>query len=176
MNKISIYINDNTYQVINDKITTIYSKSIFNSNIQNKILFLNEFRKSNKEYKFMNFIIPYNLTIYLNFPITEKDKYYYTNIFEELNFYNIDIKYIYEVLDNKTYLINNENSMYILYKNNTYYISKDILNEFINIKNIDKLYSFGNNKKQIKLKQLYTYSNSVNYIATKVLGINKLVI
>ena len=66
--------------------------------------------------------------------------------------------------------------MYILYNNNTYFISKDILIEFIKSKSIDKLYSFGNNKKQIKLKQLYTYSNSENYIATKVLGINKLAI
>ncbi len=176
MNKISIYINDNTYQVISDKIITIYSKNIFNSNIQDKILFLNEFKKSNKKHKFMNFIIPYNLIIYLNFPITEKDKYYYTSIFEEFNFYNIDLKYIYDILDDNTYLINNEASMYILYNNNTYFISKDILIEFIKSKSIDKLYSFGNNKKQIKLKQLYTYSNSENYIATKVLGINKLAI
>ena len=174
MNKISIYFNDNTYQVITNKISSFTSNYVLDSNIQDKNNFLKEFKENNKQNKFMSTIVPYNLDIYLNFPITEKDNFYYLDIFEELNFNKIKLKYITELLDSKTYLISNYNSLYIIYKNNTIKIYKYLLREFINKKYFKKLYLFGNNINNLDYSKIYIFSNYKNYIAKKVLDINKL--
>lgn len=174
MNKISIYFNDNTYQVITNKISSFTSNYVLDSNIQDKNNFLKEFKENNKQNKFMSTIVPYNLDIYLNFPITEKDKFYYLDIFEELNFNKIKLKYITELLDSKTYLISNYNSLYIIYKNNTIKIYKYLLKEFINKKHFKKLYLFGNDINNLDYSKIYIFSNYKNYIAKKVLDINKL--
>ena len=174
MNKISIYFNDNTYQIITNKIYSFLSNYIKDSDIQDKHSFLKEFKEYNKQEKFMSNIVPYNLDIYLNFPITEKDNFYYLDIFEELNFNKIKLKYITELLDSKTYLLSNYNSLYIIYKNNTIKIYKYLLREFINKKYFKKLYLFGNNINNLDYSKIYIFSNYKNYIAKKVLDINKL--
>ena len=122
----------------------------------------------------MSNIVPYNLDIYLNFPITEKDTFYYSDIFEELNFNKINLIYIRNLLDNKAYLISNYNTMYLLYKNNTIKIYKYLLKEFINKYNLKKIYAFGNFLNNIDDNRIYIFSNHKNYIAKKVLDINKL--
>ena len=174
MNKISIYFNDNTYQIITNKIYSFLSNYVKDSDIQDKHSFLKEFKEYNKQEKFMSNIVPYNLDIYLNFPITEKDTFYYSDIFEELNFNKINLIYIRNLLDNKAYLISNYNTMYLLYKNNTIKIYKYLLKEFINKYNLKKIYAFGNFLNNIDDNRIYIYSNHKNYIAKKVLDINKL--
>ena len=142
MNKISIYFNDNTYQIITNKIYSFLSNYVKDSDIQDKHSFLKEFKEYNKQEKFMSNIVPYNLDIYLNFPITEKDTFYYSDIFEELNF-------------NKINLISNYNTMYLLYKNNTIKIYKYLLKEFINKYNLKKIYAFGNFLNNIDDNRIY---------------------
>ena len=64
--------------------------------------------------------------------------------------------------------------MYLLYKNNTIKIYKYLLKEFINKYNLKKIYAFGNFLNNIDDNRIYIFSNHKNYIAKKVLDINKL--
>ena len=54
MNKISIYFNDNTYQIITNKIYSFLSNYVKDSDIQDKHSFLKEFKEYNKQEKFMS--------------------------------------------------------------------------------------------------------------------------
>ena len=121
MKQLNIYLNDNDL-VILDKLANYPLKSIQNSMIISKEQFLDEIKKINKKYKIFSNYIPYKLNIYLNKKVLEEDILYYTSIFEEFLFTKINVISILNVLESKNYLISNQNSNYLIYKNKIYSI------------------------------------------------------
>ena len=168
MKQLNIYLNDNDL-VILDKLVSYPLKSIQNSMIISKEQFLDEIKKLNKKYKIFSNYIPHKLNIYLNKKVLEEDNFYYTSIFEEFLFTKINVISILDVLEPKNYLISNQNSNYLIYKNMIYSIDFTLSKILI-----DTLYLqiiiIGNNP-NISLSNYYIFVNYYNYLKNIILYI-----
>ena len=158
MKQLNIYLNDNDL-VILDKLVSYPLKSIQNSMIISKEQFLDEIKKLNKKYKIFSNYIPHKLNIYLNKKVLEEDNFYYTSIFEEFLFTKINVISIIDVLEPKNYLIFNQNSNYLIYKNMIYSIDFTLSKILIDL----QIIIMGNNP-DISLSNSYIV---VNYYKNK---------
>ena len=158
MKQLNIYLNDNDL-VILDKLANYPLKSIQNSMIISKEQFLDEIKKINKKYKIFSNYIPYKLNIYLNKKVLEEDILYYTSIFEEFLFTKINVISIINVLESKNYLISNQNSNYLIYKNKIYSI--DFTLSKILIDSLDLQVIIMGNNLSISLSNSYSYLKDI---------------
>ena len=164
MNKIKCYINANYIDILkNNKIYHIIDKSIDNGDIINSSLFLLNIRK----YKIFSNIFTYNIDIYLNHKILEKDKMYYKNIFDELNCSKVNIMDTSNKLISPTLIVSN--NYYIIYYNDNYYnIDYKLLDSFLSINNIQSLKIISKDKLEINNNcKYYYYSNIDNIFFTE---------
>ena len=168
MKQLNIYLNDNDL-VILDKLTNYPLKSIQNSMIISKEQFLDEIKKINKKYKIFSNYIPYKLNIYLNKKVLEEDILYYTSIFEEFLFTKINVISILDVLESKNYLISNQNSNYLIYKNKIYSIDFTLSKILINSLDLQVII-MGNNL-SISLSNSYIVVNYYSYLKDIILSI-----
>lgn len=168
MKQLNIYLNDNDL-VILDKLTNYPLKSIQNSMIISKEQFLDEIKKINKKYKIFSNYIPYKLNIYLNKKVLEEDILYYTSIFEEFLFTKINVISILDVLESKNYLISNQNSNYLIYKNKIYSI--DFTLSKILIDSLDLQVIIMGNNLSISLSNSYIVVNYYSYLKDIILSI-----
>ena len=168
MKQLNIYLNDNDL-VILDKLANYPLKSIQNSMIISKEQFLDEIKKLNKKYKIFSNYIPYKLNIYLNKKVLEEDTLYYTSIFEEFLFTKINVISIIDVLEPKNYLISNQNSNYLIYKNKIYSI--DFTLSKILIDTLDLQIIIMGNNPNISLSNSYIVVNYYNYLKNIILYI-----
>ena len=167
MKQLNIYLNDNDL-VILDKLANYPLKSIQNSMIISKEQFLDEIKKINKKDKIFSNYIPYKLNIYLNKKVLEEDILYYTSIFEEFLFTKINVISIINVLESKNYLISNQNSNYLIYKNKIYSIDftlSKILRDSLDLQVI----IMGNNL-SISLSNSYIVVNYYSYLKDIILS------
>ena len=167
MKQLNIYLNDNDL-VILDKLANYPLKSIQNSMIISKEQFLDEIKKINKKYKIFSNYIPYKLNIYLNKKVLEEDILYYTSIFEEFLFTKINVISILNVLDSKNYLISNQNSNYLIYKNKIYSI--DFTLSKILIDSLDLQVIIMGNNLIISLSNSYIVVNYYSYLKDIILS------
>ena len=168
MKQLNIYLNDNDL-VILDKLANYPLKSIQNSMIISKEQFLDEIKKLNKKVKIFSNYIPYKLNIYLNKKVLEEDTLYYTSIFEEFLFTKINVISIIDVLEPKNYLISNQNSNYLIYKNKIYSI--DFTLSKILIDTLDLQIIIMGNNPNISLSNSYIVVNYYNYLKNIILYI-----
>lgn len=168
MKQLNIYLNDNDL-VILDKLVSYPLKSIQNSMIISKEQFLDEIKKLNKKYKIFSNYIPHKLNIYLNKKVLEEDNFYYTSIFEEFLFTKINVISIIDVLEPKNYLISNQNSNYLIYKNMIYSI--DFRLSKILIDTLDLPIIIMGNNPDISLSNSYIVVNYYNYLKNTILSI-----
>ena len=168
MKQLNIYLNDNDL-VILDKLANYPLKSIQNSMIISKEQFLDEIKKLNKKVKIFSNYIPYKLNIYLNKKVLEEDTLYYTSIFEEFLFTKINVISIIDVLEPKNYLISNQNSNYLIYKNMIYSI--DFTLSKILIDTLDLQIIIMGNNPNISLSNSYIVVNYYNYLKNIILYI-----
>ncbi|HCY43860.1 MAG TPA: hypothetical protein DHU33_00305 [Firmicutes bacterium] len=168
MKQLNIYLNDNDL-VILDKLVSYPLKSIQNSMIISKEQFLDEIKKLNKKYKIFSNYIPQKLNIYLNKKVLEEDNFYYTSIFEEFLFTKINVISIIDVLEPKNYLISNQNSNYLIYKNMIYSIDFTLSKILIDTLNL-QIIIMGNNP-NISLSNSYIVVNYYNYLKNIILSI-----
>lgn len=168
MKQLNIYLNDNDL-VILDKLVSYPLKSIQNSMIISKEQFLDEIKKLNKKYKIFSNYIPHKLNIYLNKKVLEEDNFYYTSIFEEFLFTKINVISIIDVLEPKNYLISNQNSNYLIYKNMIYYI--DFTLSKILIDTLDLQIIIMGNNPDISLSNSYIVVNYYNYLKNIIFSI-----
>ena len=160
MNKIICYINNNYIDIKkNNNINHIELDSIKNDDIIN----YNKFIKDIKKYNIFSNIIAYQVDIYLNHKILEKDIYYYKLIFEDLNCYKVNIYDTSKLLISPTLIDNNE--YYILfYKNNYIKLLPKYLSHFLEINKIKELKIISNNTLINNSKtKCYYYNNINNY-------------
>ncbi|MGN1373886.1 MAG: hypothetical protein ACI4XK_01065 [Bacilli bacterium] len=167
MKQLNIYLNDNDL-VILDKLANYPLKSIQNSMIISKEQFLDEIKKINKKYKIFSNYIPYKLNIYLNKKVLEEDILYYTSIFEEFLFTKINVISIINVLESKNYLISNQNSNYLIYKNKIYSI--DFTLSKILIDSLDLQVIIMGNNLSISLTNSYIVVNYYSYLKDIILS------
>ena len=167
MKQLNIYLNDNDL-VILDKLANYPLKSIQNSMIISKEQFLDEIKKINKTYKIFSNYIPYKLNIYLNKIVLEEDVLYYTSIFEEFLFTKINVISIINVLESKNYLISNQNSNYLIYKNKIYSI--DFTLSKILIDSLDLQVIIMGNNLSISLSNSYIVVNYYSYLKDIILS------
>lgn len=167
MKQLNIYLNDNDL-VILDKLANYPLKSIQNSMIISKEQFLDEIKKINKKYKIFSNYIPYKLNIYLNKKVLEEDILYYTSIFEEFLFTKINVISILNVLESKNYLISNQNSNYLIYKNKIYSI--DFTLSKILIDSLDLQVIIMGNNLSISLSNSYIVVNYYSYLKDIILS------
>ena len=167
MKKLNIYLNDNDL-VLLDKLANYPLKSIQNSMIISKEQFLDEIKKINKKYKIFSNYIPYKLNIYLNKKVLEEDILYYTSIFEEFLFTKINVISILNVLESKNYLISNQNSNYLIYKNKIYSI--DFTLSKILIDSLDLQVIIMGNNLSISLSNSYIVVNYYSYLKDIILS------
>ena len=167
MKQLNIYLNDNDL-VILDKLANYPLKSIKNSMIISKEQFLDEIKKINKKYKIFSNYIPYKLNIYLNKKVLEEDILYYTSIFEEFLFTKINVISILNVLESKNYLISNQNSNYLIYKNKIYSI--DFTLSKILIDSLDLQVIIMGNNLSISLSNSYIVVNYYSYLKDIILS------
>ena len=167
MKQLNIYLNDNDL-VILDKLANYPLKSIQNSIIISKEQFLDEIKKINKKYKIFSNYIPYKLNIYLNKKVLEEDILYYTSIFEEFLFTKINVISIINVLESKNYLISNQNSNYLIYKNKIYSI--DFTLSKILIDSLDLQVIIMGNNLSISLSNSYIVVNYYSYLKDIILS------
>lgn len=167
MKQLNIYLNDNDL-VILDKLANYPLKSIQNSMIISKEQFLDEIKKINKKYKIFSNYIPYKLNIYLNKKVLEEDILYYTSIFEEFLFTKINVISILNVLESKNYLISNQNSNYLIYKNKIYSI--DFTLSKILIDSLDLQVIIMGNNLSISLSNSYIVANYYSYLKDIILS------
>lgn len=167
MKQLNIYLNDNDL-VILDKLANYPLKSIQNSMIISKEQFLDEIKKLNKKVKIFSNYIPYKLNIYLNKKVLEEDTLYYTSIFEEFLFTKINIISILDVLEPKNYLISNQNSNYLIYKNKIYSI--DFTLSKILIDSLDLQVIIMGNNLSISLSNSYIVVNYYSYLKDIILS------
>lgn len=167
MKQLNIYLNDNDL-VILDKLANYPLKSIQNSMIISKEQFLDEIKKINKKYKIFSNYIPYKLNIYLNKKVLEEDILYYTSIFEEFLFNKINVISILNVLESKNYLISNQNSNYLIYKNKIYSI--DFTLSKILIDSLDLQVIIMGNNLSISLSNSYIVVNYYSYLKDIILS------
>ena len=159
MNKHYAYINDNYFQIKIKNTIIFESKAIKDGIIINKEQFINDYKKNinNKN------LFSISIDILLNKVVTEQDIYYYNNIFEELNYSNINILSTSKYLDNNVMIPNN--NIYIIYNNKKYYyIYPFLLDYFLLIKNIKTLKIIS--KKTINKSsncKYYYYANIDNF-------------
>ena len=160
MNKIKCYINSNYIDILkNNKLLHIETNSINDGEIINSALFLSDIRK----HKIFSNIFTYNIDIYLNHKIQEKDIFYYKNIFDELNCTKVSIYDTSKKLTSPT-LINSNNYYIIYYKNNYYNILPELLDYFLKVYNIKSLKVISNTKlKNNNICKYYYYNNYDNY-------------
>lgn len=156
MNKIICYINSNYIDIKKDgKLYHIISDSIECGDIINS----NNFIKNIKSKKIFSLIVANSIELLLNHDITEKDKLYYKNIFEELNCNKIKVSNTKEKLDG-TVLINNY-PLYIIYHNNKYYnVIPDLLDAYYNYLNISNIKIISLSKIENNKKIDYYYYNN----------------
>ena len=160
MNKIKCYINSNYIDILkNNKLYHIEDNLVDNGDIINSNNFINTIKK----YKLFSNIFNYNIDIYLNHRILEKDIIYYKKIFEELNCSKINIYDTSSKLTSPTLITSN--NYYIIYYNDNYYnIYPCLLESFLLNNNIDNLKIISNNKLDNNDRcKYYYYSNSDNY-------------
>jgi hypothetical protein len=153
------YINSNYLIIKTDKIHKLTSLSILNGNIINKDLFINDYKSVIKTKN----ILSTSLTILMNKYPLESDIMYYTNIFEELNYTQVNINSTSKSLENDTLIPND--LYYIIYHNKEYNnIYKYLLDDYLLNNNITKLKVISCLKlpKNNQCKYYY-YSNSNNY-------------
>ena len=167
MKQLNIYLNDNDL-VILDKLANYPLKSIQNSMIISKEQFLDEIKKINKKYKIFSNYIPYKLNIYINKKVLEEDILYYTSIFEEFLFTKINVISILNVLESKNYLISNQNSNYLIYKNKIYSI--DFTLSKILIDSLDLQVIIMGNNLSISLSNSYIVVNYYSYLKDIILS------
>ena len=167
MKQLNIYLNDNDL-VILDKLANYPLKSIQNSMIISKEQFLDEIKKLNKKVKIFSNYIPYKLNIYLNKKVLEEDTLYYTSIFEEFLFTKINVISILDVLEPKNYLISNQNSNYLIYKNKIYSI--DFTLSKILIDSLDLQVIIMGNNLSISLSNSYIVVNYYSYLKDIILS------
>lgn len=167
MKQLNIYLNDNDL-VILDKLANYPLKSIQNSMIISKEQFLDEIKKINKKDKIFSNYIPYKLNIYLNKKVLEEDILYYTSIFEEFLFTKINVISILNVLESKNYLISNQNSNYLIYKNKIYSI--DFTLSKILIDSLDLQVIIMGNNLSISLSNSYIVVNYYSYLKDIILS------
>ena len=167
MKQLNIYLNDNDL-VILDKLANYPLKSIQNSMIISKEQFLDEIKKINKKHKIFSNYIPYKLNIYLNKKVLEEDILYYTSIFEEFLFTKINVISILNVLESKNYLISNQNSNYLIYKNKIYSI--DFTLSKILIDSLDLQVIIMGNNLSISLSNSYIVVNYYSYLKDIILS------
>ena len=167
MKQLNIYLNDNDL-VILDKLANYPLKSIQNSMIISKEQFLDEIKKINKKYKIFSNYFPYKLNIYLNKKVLEEDILYYTSIFEEFLFTKINVISILNVLESKNYLISNQNSNYLIYKNKIYSI--DFTLSKILIDSLDLQVIIMGNNLSISLSNSYIVVNYYSYLKDIILS------
>ena len=167
MKQLNIYLNDNDL-VILDKLVSYPLKSIQNSMIISKEQFLDEIKKLNKKVKIFSNYIPYKLNIYLNKKVLEEDTLYYTSIFEEFLFTKINVISIIDVLEPKNYLISNQNSNYLIYKNKIYSI--DFTLSKILIDTLDLQVIIMGNNLSISLSNSYIVVNYYSYLKDIILS------
>ena len=167
MKQLNIYLNDNDL-VILDKLANYPLKSIQNSMIISKEQFLDEIKKINKKDKIFSNYIPYTLNIYLNKKVLEEDILYYTSIFEEFLFTKINVISIINVLESKNYLISNQNSNYLIYKNKIYSI--DFTLSKILIDSLDLQVIIMGNNLSISLSNSYIVVNYYSYLKDIILS------
>lgn len=167
MKQLNIYLNDNDL-VILDKLANYPLKSIQNSMIISKEQFLDEIKKLNKKVKIFSNYIPYKLNIYLNKKVLEEDTLYYTSIFEEFLFTKINVISIIDVLEPKNYLISNQNSNYLIYKNKIYSI--DFTLSKILIDTLDLQVIIMGNNLSISLSNSYIVVNYYSYLKDIILS------
>ena len=167
MKQLNIYLNDNDL-VILDKLANYPLKSIQNSMIISKEQFLDEIKKINKKYNIFSNYIPYKLNIYLNKKVLEEDILYYTSIFEEFLFTKINVISIINVLESKNYLISNQNSNYLIYKNKIYSI--DFTLSKILIDSLDLQVIIMGNNLSISLSNSYIVVNYYSYLKDIILS------
>ncbi len=167
MKQLNIYLNDNDL-VILDKLANYPLKSIQNSMIISKEQFLDEIKKINKKDKIFSNYIPYKLNIYLNKKVLEEDILYYTSIFEEFLFTKINVISIINVLESKNYLISNQNSNYLIYKNKIYSI--DFTLSKILIDSLDLQVIIMGNNLSISLSNSYIVVNYYSYLKDIILS------
>ena len=167
MKQLNIYLNDNDL-VILDKLANYPLKSIQNSMIISKEQFLDEIKKINKKDKIFSNYIPYKLNIYLNKKVLEEDILYYTSIFEEFLFTKINVISIINVLESKNYLISNQNSNYLIYKNKIYSI--DFTLSKILIDSLDLQVIIMGNNLSISLSNSYIVANYYSYLKDIILS------
>lgn len=168
MKQLNIYLNDNDL-VILDKLANYPLKSIQDSMIISKEQFIDEIKKINKKYKIFSNYIPYKLNIYLNKKVLEEDILYYTSIFEEFLFTKINVISILNVLESKNYLISNQNSNYLIYKNKIYSI--DFTLSKILIDSLDLQVIIMGNNLSISLSNSYIVVNYYSYLKDIILSI-----
>ena len=167
MKQLNIYLNDNDL-VILDKLANYPLKFIQNSMIISKEQFLDEIKKINKKDKIFSNYIPYKLNIYLNKKVLEEDILYYTSIFEEFLFTKINVISIINVLESKNYLISNQNSNYLIYKNKIYSI--DFTLSKILIDSLDLQVIIMGNNLSISLSNSYIVVNYYSYLKDIILS------
>ena len=159
MNKIKCYINKNYIDVKNNK---SYQHIVLDS-IQDDIVDSSDFIHNIKKYKLFSPIISNEIDIYLNHKIQEKDIFYYSKIFEELNCYKVNLCDTSKLILSPT-LIDNDNYYIIFYEDNYMKIQPKYLPYFLEANNIKYLRIISDNRliKNNKVKYYY-YSNSNTY-------------
>ena len=156
MNKIVCYINSNYIDINkNNDNYHIISSSVLDGDIINKELFI----KDMKSKKLFSNIMSNKLILYLNHIITEKDKMYYKDIFEELNCNNINILDTSQKLISPTLI--NSYTYYTLYFNNNYYnIIPELLEYYLKLFKINSLRIISKDKlSEIKSIKYYYYKD-----------------
>ena len=156
MSKIFCYINSNYIDIKKDGIIQhIILKSIKCGDILSSRDFIDEIKSK----KIFSSIVTNSVELLLNHDITEKDKIYYKNIFEDLNCNNIIIKDTREKL-NADVLINNY-PLYIIYYNNKYYrVIPELLDSYYNYLNISNINIISSSKLENNKKVEYYYYNN----------------
>ena len=159
MNKFIAYINDDRFQIKNNKVIEFVSNGIINGRIVNKNDFINDYKKYVKN----NNIFASVITILLDSDIYESDIIYYTSIFEDLNFNKIILESTKKYLENNTLIYNKD--LYVVFHDcKYYYIYPKLLKEFLNIKKIKRIKVISNkNIIESDNCKFYYYANSNNY-------------
>ncbi len=175
--KTIFYLNDNEINIIKKEIKTFSLHSLANNNVINITNFINEVKPILNHLKINKGIIGEDALVYINYPITEMNNLFFTELFSNLGFNNIEIRSINLILNerNTIYLIINKNSQFLLF-NNTYH----------DLTSIEDLYSFtlknkikilGTNKNIFEIKdilktklnnEIYVYYPPDKYILEKI--------
>ena len=98
----------------------------------------------------------------------EEDILYYTSIFEEFLVTKINVISILNVLESKNYLISNQNSNYLIYKNKIYSI--DFTLSKILIDSLDLQVIIMGNNLSISLSNSYIVVNYYSYLKDIILS------